>query len=85
MVVCFVLPSRGIEGSTMLDFQYFQLILFGLFIAKERLVIAIGRLEEPRSAAFFRDSAQEEENKERKKDKRYPQRAEPTNRLKTQH
>lgn len=43
----------------MLDFQYFQLILFGLFIAKEQLVIAVGKIEDPRLAAFFGDNAQE--------------------------
>lgn len=69
----------------MLDFQYFQLILFGLFIAKERLVIAVGRLEELRSAVFFRDSTEESKNKEREKDKQYPQRVEVTDRLRTQH
>jgi len=40
----------------VLDFQYFQLILFGFFIAKERLVIAVRKIEDP---MFFRENAQE--------------------------
>lgn len=55
------LPNRLIEGSTVLDFQYFQVILrlFGLFITKERLLIAVEKIEGPRLAVFFRDKARE--------------------------
>lgn len=60
----------------MLDFQYFQLLLFGLFIAKERLVIAVGKIEDPRLAAFFRDSARDSQ-------KSGIPRVEPTGKLRT--